>query len=47
MLIAGTLIGAALFFFSGAAFPKTLETPGWKFALCLVMGLLMIPCCPR
>ena len=44
MVIAGTLIGAALFFFAGAAFPKTLTVEGWKFALCLVMGLLMIPC---
>ncbi|MGN0196131.1 MAG: acyltransferase family protein [Candidatus Cryptobacteroides sp.] len=44
MVIAGTLIGAALFFFSGSAFPKTLETPLWMFALCLVMGLLMLPC---
>lgn len=44
MVIAGTLIGAALFFFAGSAFPKTLEVPGWKFVLCLVMGLLMIPC---
>lgn len=44
MVIAGTLIGAALFFFAGSAFPKTFETEGWKFALCLVMGLLMIPC---
>ena len=46
MVIAGTLIGAALFFFAGEAFPKTLETPLWKFALCLVMGLLMLPCGP-
>ncbi len=44
MVIAGTLIGAALFFFSGPAFPKTLEVEGWKFALCLVMGLLILPC---
>ena len=44
MVIAGTVVGASLFFFSGAAFPKTLEVEGWKFALCLVMGLLMIPC---
>ena len=44
MVIAGTLIGAALFFFAGTAFPETLKTPLWKFALCLVMGLLMIPC---
>ena len=44
MVIAGTLVGAALFFFSSGAFPKTLEVEGWKFALCFVMGLLMIPC---
>ncbi len=41
MVIAGTLISAAL---TGAAFPETLKVPAWKFALCLVMGLLMIPC---
>ena len=44
MVIMGTLVGAALFFFSGTAFPKTLETPLWKFLLCMVMGLLIIPC---
>ena len=44
MVIMGTLVGAALFFFAGTAFPKTLEVEGWKFALCLVMGLLVIPC---
>ena len=44
MVIIGTLVGAALFFFAGTAFPKTLQVEGWKFALCLVMGLLMIPC---
>lgn len=44
MVIAGTLIGAALFFFAGSAFPETLKVPGWKFALCLVMGLLILPC---
>ena len=44
MVIMGTLIGAALFFFSGTAFPHTLETPLWKFLLCMVMGLLIIPC---
>ena len=47
MVIMGTLIGAALFFFSGTAFPKTVETPLWKFLLCMVMGLLMIPCSNR
>ena len=46
MVIVGTLIGAALFFFAGTAFPKTLEVEWWKIVLCLVMGLLMIPCGP-
>ena len=44
MVIAGTLVGASLFFFAGAAFPETLRVPAWKFALCLVMGLLILPC---
>lgn len=44
MVIAGTVIGASMFFFSADAFPGTLEIPFWKFALCFVMGLLMIPC---
>ena len=44
MVIAGTLVGASLFFFSAGAFPETLNTPAWKFFLCLVMGLLILPC---
>jgi peptidoglycan/LPS O-acetylase OafA/YrhL len=44
MVIMGTLIGAALFFFSGTAFPQTLKVEGWKYALCIIMGLFMIPC---
>ena len=44
MVIAGTVVGAALFFFSGTAFPQTMQVEPWKFALCFVMGLLMIPC---
>ena len=44
MVIAGTVVGAALFFFSGPAFPKTQEVEAWKFILCLVMGLFIIPC---
>ena len=44
MVIAGTLVGAALFFFSGSAFPQTLQVEPWKFVLCLVMGLLILPC---
>ena len=44
MVIAGTVVGASLFFFSGGAFPQTLQTPAWKFFLCLLMGLLILPC---
>lgn len=44
MVIAGTVIGASLFFFQDGAFPKIAECPGWMFALCFVMGLFMIPC---
>lgn len=44
MVVAGTIIGASLFFFQGAAFPKIMEVEAWKFGLCLLMGLLMIPC---
>ena len=44
MVIAGTIVGAALFFFSGPAFPMTQEVEAWKFLLCLVMGLFIIPC---
>lgn len=46
MVIVGTLVGAALFFYAGTIFPNTLKVEGWKFALCLVMGLFMIPCGP-
>lgn len=45
MVIIGTLIGASLFYFGDAEmFPNIMSTPAWKFFLCLVMGLLMIPC---
>lgn len=48
MVIAGTLTGAFLFFFgAGEGFPKIMQCSGWMFALCFVMGLLMIPCGPR
>lgn len=44
MVIAGTVIGASLFFFGEyAGFRQISQCPGWKFALCFVMGLLMIP----
>ena len=44
MVIAGMVVGAALFFFSASYFPNTLKVEWWKFALCFVMGLFMIPC---
>ena len=44
MVVAGMVVGAALFFFSGSYFPNTLKVEGWKFALCFVMGLFMLPC---
>lgn len=44
MVIAGTLVGASLFFFQVGAFPKIAGCEGWKFALCLLMGLFMMPC---
>ena len=47
MVIMGTVVGACLFFFGADAFPKVLETPMWKFLLCFVMGLFMIPCGPK
>jgi len=44
LVIAGTVIGASLFFFGEyAGFPLISTCPGWKFALCFIMGLLMIP----
>ncbi len=48
MVIIGTLLGAALFYFGdAAAFPAIMRTPAWKFFLCLVLGILMIPCGPN
>lgn len=48
MVIAGTVIGASLFFFGEyAGFRLISQCPLWKFALCFVMGLLMIPCGPK
>lgn len=44
MVIAGTVIGAALFFFGEyQGFPLISQCSGWMFALCFVMGILMIP----
>ena len=45
MVVAGTLRGAALFFFAaGSYFPMIMQVEAWKFVLCIVLGLLMIPC---
>lgn len=44
MVIAGTLFGACMFFFAeGDNFPLIGQTEPWKFFLCIVLGLLMIP----
>ena len=45
MVVAGTITGAALFFFAaGSYFPMIMQVEAWKFVLCIVLGLLMIPC---
>lgn len=45
MVILGTLIGASLFFLQEyGGFYLMADCEWWQFALCLVMGLLMIPC---
>jgi peptidoglycan/LPS O-acetylase OafA/YrhL len=47
MVVAGTLIGAALFFLGQSeGFPLISKVEAWKFFLCLLMGLLMIPTGP-
>lgn len=44
MVIMGMVVGACLFFFADGMFPLTTQIPAWKFFLCLVMGLFLIPC---
>ena len=47
MLIMGTLIGAALFYFGDAPlFPYVMQTPWWKMLLITLMGCLMLPTPP-
>lgn len=47
MVVAGTVIGAALFFFGESGyFPLVASCEPWKFFLCLVLALLMIPATP-
>lgn len=44
MVIMGTLIGAALFYFGVCpAFPMIIETPWWKVLVMALLGCLMIP----
>lgn len=44
MVIMGTLIGAALFYFGVCpAFPMIIETPWWKVLVMTLLGCLMIP----
>lgn len=44
MVIMGTLIGAALFYFGAcSAFPLIMETPWWKVLLMTLLGCLMFP----
>lgn len=43
MVIMGTLIGAALFYFGAcSAFPMIIETPWWKVLVMTLLGCLMI-----
>ncbi|OKS89224.1 acyltransferase family protein [Mucilaginibacter polytrichastri] len=44
MVIMGTIIGAAFFYFQGGAtFPLINETPVWKMLLVMIVGFTMIP----
>lgn len=44
MAVAGVLLGACVFYPSAPGSPLVLESPLWKVALCLVMGLFLLPC---
>ncbi len=47
LIIVGSLIGAALFYFGGApCFPHVMETPWWKMLLLALLGCLMLPALP-
>ena len=47
LVILGTILGALLYFCQDVAFPMIKDVPLWKYLLCLVMGLLMIPAGPK
>src|ERR1700749_3822805 len=47
MVIMGTIIGAALFYFQGSsAFPLIHVTPVWKMLIVMLVGFTMIPLLP-
>ena len=47
MVIMGTIIGAALFYFQGSSvFPLINQTPVWKMLLVMLVGFTMIPLTP-
>ncbi len=47
LIIVGTLIGACLFYFSGApCFPHVMQTPWWKMLSLALLGCLMLPALP-
>jgi len=47
MVIAGNILGAALFYFqAGAVFPLIATTPVWKLLLVMLVGFTMIPLLP-
>ncbi len=47
MIIVGTLIGVALFYFGDApCFPLVMQTPWWKMLLLALLGCLMLPALP-
>lgn len=46
MVIMGTVIGLLMFYWGMDAFPDIGQAPGWKIALCFILGALMIPVKP-
>ncbi len=44
MVLAGSLIGMCLFYYTGASvFPKVMETPWWQVVVAFFIGCIMIP----
>ena len=44
MVVISNIIGTCLFFFGASYFTASLEIPFWKFGLCFIMGMFIIPC---